>query len=699
MPFLLLCVFIPTFWLNSCVKDKKASQPKSLVPPDGQLIAGLGQGYDPISGRVLPRPCVKWEGDPTFLQMVPESAEIVPGNNVSTEEVLKLLSGSLSLTYPVYPGVTAGANVNLAISSSATKVSKNVSLYQNVRYEKKLPAETSLSEQGKEVVRLIKSRNLQGLAARDFFFEKCGREFVNLIHYGANLLLLVDFNFGSELNKAKFGVGLKLELLGGIASIEVDANVLKDKFAETTTVGLHVKQSGGDPNQIARIFPDGLPKCRYSLDDKAWSTDCANTITAILNYATGRPDPKLQGVTSFHDQLTLDKLIPIAYETIPYLNVEVDGFIKSAGLVDNQEIAKQVEGRKIGIQLLFQELTEVGGFIRSLQASLDSNAAYADINAYPAYFAIMIKQIGIASEKRRALAGELESCWKDLVSCQEARVQTKLSQLQEKFPYDPKVTEYGGSIPTLSTWCSLLGGKGLGDSFPQNQIINGDTFRTSLMALFTFANVTPPSTNADPQAPAQDLAEKCNELQTRVMALPELNLTAGNTGEQPIQDLRIFDQNPGLRLLSVKNQSINDIPRFYGLPRLQVLDLGGNPFPLSEANLISLREVSAKLKCLDITSLTPKVAQSPLLTYLRSQVLIARNLGLSNFTDLGQGATTIIADSLSKITASELQTLGNTINGSLKIYVRKPIVPLGTYGKISVENDDGLKTCATLFPG
>lgn len=677
--------------LVSC-KDRSKSKSKNfLIPAQDHPFVSLGQGYNPSTGAFAPKTCYSSTA-PNLVKLDVEDADLKLIRGATLDNILNRLSGSLSMSYPIYPGVEAGANIRLAISNATTNTSETFSSLSKVNYSQSLPPQLELNDNGKSVLALADQQGLTGASRNAFFNLRCGEEIIDKIYYGATLNILIDFDYGSSISKQRFGAGLSLELLGGIAKVNVDANILNDNYAESVSVTINVKQVGGDPETITRLFPDGLPRCDYTVN-VGWSKECLDSVRIIFAYAYGVPAPELEDIPSFIDQIRGlgMALVPLGYETHPRMENDPLKLWHGLGLDGSQSVIYQA--RELAIRSVLSRLELVGGVEKSFNAMLRSNGTYQNMNAYALYYQKILQQLEIVSSLKQELLKHIDECWKMTTPCTLATSNAKVVEIESRHPYDMDLSRYNKLVISIADWCNELGPES-DSGFPLSRIFEPE--KLTLQTLFKLTGIKPaPYLPSNKDEQARLLAERCGALETNLGMRSNLDLSKLGTSGFSISSMRVLDFLPGLEQLNVSDQIINALPRFYGLPRLKNLIMKNTR--AYHGMLAVAKELPPSIRCLDMSA--PDVL-ADFTKHIRPEVetLILRGWTLSGLT-VQAGLKKLVTSTLS-ITPAALNEVAATLDHDMEIRLTSDPsfddIPLGAYGRIKVVKDDGTLSCQSI---
>ncbi|BBN80222.1 hypothetical protein PA25_02070 [Pseudoalteromonas sp. A25] len=230
----------------------------------GSSISGLindhiaiGTAYDSQTKRFLNVQPVAGRIDETYGN---SEVTFKTGIDMSYDDLLSTLNGSVDLdvNFPVVR-VSAGASLAKEMASSTYSSSYTFSARSTPKKRLFLPQDSNigytLSQAGEEIANKHQAK-LQQLA---------GDEFVSAIEYGANIMVNLKIDYGSNKDKSEIGGYLDVDLYGGVFNVGGQLKYLQDDTKSSVKITVRAIQNGGDPKQLLSIIPNNIITC--SLDN------------------------------------------------------------------------------------------------------------------------------------------------------------------------------------------------------------------------------------------------------------------------------------------------------------------------------------------------------------------------------------------------------------------------------------------------
>ena len=239
---------------------KAPSVDNQVSTNSGSTISGLindhvaiGTAYDSQTNRFLNVQPIAGRVDETFGNT---EVKFKTGIDMSYDDLLSTLNGSVDIdvNFPVVR-VSAGASLAKEMASSTYSSSYTFSATSTPKKRLFLPEDSNigytLSPAGSEIANKHQAR-LQQLA---------GDEFVSGIEYGANIMVNLKIDYGSNRDKSEIGGYLDVDLYGGIFNVGGQLKYLQDDTKSSVKITVRAIQHGGDPKQLLSIIPNNIITC------------------------------------------------------------------------------------------------------------------------------------------------------------------------------------------------------------------------------------------------------------------------------------------------------------------------------------------------------------------------------------------------------------------------------------------------------
>ncbi|ALU45962.1 hypothetical protein [Pseudoalteromonas rubra] len=335
--------------------DEQASAEISSSSVSGSVISGLindhvaiGTAYDSQKKRFLNVQPVAGVIDESYGNT---ELKFKTGIDMSYDDVLNTLNGSVDVdvNFPVVR-VSAGASLAKEMASSSYSSSYTFSASSTPKKRLFLPKDQNsgyaLSAVGQDIANNHQTK-LQTLI---------GDEFVTGIEYGANVLVNLKIDYGSNQDKSDIGGYLDVDLYGGVFNVGGQLRYLKDEVKSSVKITVRAIQHGGDPKQLLTIIPNNIITC--SLDNP---TPCFDMFYEAVKYAKSGFNQQLNSLSDYN---------VVRYYTTRYENSS----LPLRALVPEYQIVRNAT------KWLISELED-----DFKQAILDEQRAQNLLNSYYAY--------------------------------------------------------------------------------------------------------------------------------------------------------------------------------------------------------------------------------------------------------------------------------------------------------------------------
>ncbi|MCG7537219.1 internalin [Pseudoalteromonas sp. OOF1S-7] len=260
----------------------------------GSVISGLindhievGTAYDSQKKRFLNVQPVSGVIDESFGNT---ELQFKTGIDMGYDDMLSILNGSVDIdvNFPVVR-VSAGASLAKEMASSTYSSSYTFSASSTPKKRLLLPVSQNsgftLSQVGDEIASNHQTQ-LQTLV---------GDEFVTGIEYGANVLVNLKIDYGSNKDKSDIGGYLDVDLYGGVFNVGGQLKYLQSDIKSSVKITVRAVQQGGDPKQLLTIIPNNIITC--SLDNPK---PCFDMFYEAVKYAKTGFNSQLSSLSDYN---------------------------------------------------------------------------------------------------------------------------------------------------------------------------------------------------------------------------------------------------------------------------------------------------------------------------------------------------------------------------------------------------------------
>jgi hypothetical protein len=209
------------------------------------------------------------------------------GVDLSYEQALKLIDGKVDAGFK-FPAVRVDAGANYAKDISADKYTGTYSVYSSVKSKSRVLMPNDEHGYQPTIAAVDLANAYPGNKASNL-----GDGFVYGFAYGSNVVINMKIDYRDEKDKREIGGYLNVDWIG---KVKVDGQLQKvdDEKRQSVKITISGYQSGGDPNRLLQIIPNGIMQCTllnpepcFNLFDTAvqyLKTDYINQFNSLDDY-------------------------------------------------------------------------------------------------------------------------------------------------------------------------------------------------------------------------------------------------------------------------------------------------------------------------------------------------------------------------------------------------------------------------------
>lgn len=189
------------------------------------------------------------------------------------------------------------------------------------------------------------------------FRAVCGDQFVQQIHYGANLFVSFQIVFASLSDKQTFNAAISSSGFAGLFDTSTSTQTIITQYNLAGTINLLAYQNGGNPSDLAQIFANNTNGYYITSCELSNLSVCQDSINGILGYA----------INSFSNQINITNgditgnAAPIGYTYLPYTILGLN----AASTI----ITPQITQARMNLTNVYETLQEQNIFVSHLTAS------------------------------------------------------------------------------------------------------------------------------------------------------------------------------------------------------------------------------------------------------------------------------------------------------------------------------------------
>ncbi|TMP26876.1 hypothetical protein CWB99_17410 [Pseudoalteromonas rubra] len=194
------------------------------------------------------------------------------GVDLRYEQALKLIDGKVDAGFK-FPAVRVDAGANYAKDISADRYTGTYTVYSSVKPKSRILMPSS--DQGYQPTQAATelAQAYPGNKAANL-----GDGFVQGFAYGSNVVINMKIDYRNEEDKRQIGGYLSVDWIG---KVKVDGQLQKidEEKRQSVKISISGYQSGGDPNRLLNIIPNGIMRCTLLNPEP-----CFNLFEAAVNY-------------------------------------------------------------------------------------------------------------------------------------------------------------------------------------------------------------------------------------------------------------------------------------------------------------------------------------------------------------------------------------------------------------------------------
>ncbi|MDK1310388.1 hypothetical protein [Pseudoalteromonas ardens] len=241
------------------------------------------------------------------------------GVDLGYEQALKLIDGKVDAGFK-FPAVRVDAGANYAKDISADKYTGTYTVYSSVKPKSRILMPSTDAGYQPTQAALDLAQAYPGNKAANL-----GDGFIQGFAYGSNVVINMKIDYRNESDKRTIGGYLSVDWIG---KVKVDGQLQKldDEKRQSVKITISGYQSGGEPNRLLQIIPNGIMSCTLLNPEP-----CFNLFESAVNYLKTDYINQFQSLDDYNVTDTyvaryldsgsnLQQLIPAqGYEAINYL--------------------------------------------------------------------------------------------------------------------------------------------------------------------------------------------------------------------------------------------------------------------------------------------------------------------------------------------------------------------------------------------
>ncbi|MBD1582304.1 hypothetical protein [Pseudoalteromonas sp. S16_S37] len=176
------------------------------------------------------------------------------GVDLGYEQALKLIDGKVDAGFK-FPAVRVDAGANYAKDISADKYTGTYTVYSSMKPKSRMLMPSGMVGYEPTQAALDLAQAQPGNREKNL-----GDGFVHGFAYGSNVVINMKIDYRNEEDKRSIGGYLSVDWIG---KVKVDGQLQKldDTKRQSVKITISGYQSGGEPNRLLNIIPNGIMRC------------------------------------------------------------------------------------------------------------------------------------------------------------------------------------------------------------------------------------------------------------------------------------------------------------------------------------------------------------------------------------------------------------------------------------------------------
>ncbi|QPB85747.1 hypothetical protein CWC22_022335 [Pseudoalteromonas rubra] len=312
----LACATLPAFATSLPLPTKLSEIHGQSATSNVVDLAPLGTAYQSKGDILLGLKSVDGQ---TVEHLGNTNIDFRVGVDLGYEQALKLIDGKVDAGFK-FPAVRVDAGANYAKDISADRYTGTYTVYSSVKPKSRILMPVTDAGYQPTQAALDLAQAYPGNKAANL-----GDGFIQGFAYGSNVVINMKIDYRNESDKRTIGGYLSVDWIG---KVKVDGQLQKldDEKRQSVKITISGYQSGGDPNRLLQIIPNGIMSCTLLNPEP-----CFNLFESAVNYLKTDYINQFQSLDDYNVTDTyvaryldsgsnLQQLIPTqGYEAINYL--------------------------------------------------------------------------------------------------------------------------------------------------------------------------------------------------------------------------------------------------------------------------------------------------------------------------------------------------------------------------------------------
>ncbi|RZM78437.1 hypothetical protein C3B51_14765 [Pseudoalteromonas rubra] len=265
----LACATLPALAASQALPTKLSEIHGQAATSSAVDLAPLGTAFQSKGDILLGLKSVSGQ---TVEHLGNTNIDFRVGVDLSYQQALKLIDGKVDAGFK-FPAVRVDAGANYAKDISADKYTGTYTVYSSIKPKSRILMPLTDAGYQPTQAALDLAQAYPGNKAANL-----GDGFIQGFAYGSNVVINMKIDYRNESDKRTIGGYLSVDWIG---KVKVDGQLQKidDKTRQSVKITISGYQSGGDPNRLLDIIPNGIMQCTL-LNPQP----CFNLFESAVNY-------------------------------------------------------------------------------------------------------------------------------------------------------------------------------------------------------------------------------------------------------------------------------------------------------------------------------------------------------------------------------------------------------------------------------
>ncbi|MDK1310382.1 hypothetical protein [Pseudoalteromonas ardens] len=248
---ILACTALPALAASQMIPAQLSEAHSQAATSSAVDLAPLGSAFQSKGNILLGLKSVDGQ---TVEHLGNTNIDFRVGVDLGYEQALKLIDGKVDIGFK-FPAIRVDAGANYAKDISADKYTGTYTVYSSIKPKSRILMPASDAGYQPTQAALDLATAYPGDKAKNL-----GDGFIQGFAYGSNVVINMKIDYRNETDKRTIGGYLSVDWIGKV-SVDGELQKLDDEKRRSVKITISGFQSGGDPNRLLQIIPNGIMRC------------------------------------------------------------------------------------------------------------------------------------------------------------------------------------------------------------------------------------------------------------------------------------------------------------------------------------------------------------------------------------------------------------------------------------------------------